>query len=96
MKEYYGFSKTMIPVKLVAHGESDGLFMSRSQARRLLTRLDKFENIELDFADIDEIGQGFADEVFRIFAKDHPNVKIGVINAGENVLKMIRHIKNGN
>lgn len=91
--EDYGFSKTMIPVKLVAYGEQDGLFMSRSQARRLLARLDKFENIELDFAEIDEIGQGFADEVFRVFANAHANVKIQVVNACENVMKMIRHVK---
>lgn len=92
----YGFSKTMIPVKLVAYGEQDGLFMSRSQARRLLARLDKFENIELDFAGIDEIGQGFADEVFRVFANEHPNVKIVVINACKNVMTMIHHVKSGN
>lgn len=94
--EDYGFSKTMIPVKLVAYGEQECLFMSRSQARRLLARLDKFENIELDFSEIDEIGQGFADEVFRVFANEHPNVVIKVVNACENVMKMIRHVKNGN
>ncbi len=91
--EDYGFSKTMIPVKLVAYGEEAGLFMSRSQARRLLARLDKFENIELDFDGIDEIGQGFADEVFRVFANAHPNVRINVTNACKDVMNMIRHVQ---
>ena len=46
-----------------------------------------------DFRDIDFMGQGFADEVFRVFQNQHPDIMLNVINANETVLGMIRHIK---
>lgn len=89
--EDFGFSKTQIPVKLLAYGEEETAFMSRSQARRLLARLEKFENIVLDFDGVDFIGQGFADEIFRVFACAHPNIKISAINCIDSVERMIKH-----
>jgi hypothetical protein len=35
------------------------------------------------------VGQGFVDEVFRIFQKKHPNIKIEFTNANEDVRFMI-------
>jgi hypothetical protein len=46
-------------------GES---LMSRSQARRLMNRFDRFSEVVLDFTGVNFIGQGFADEIFRVFA----------------------------
>ena len=89
----YGFSKTQIPVKLLSYGEKNALLYSRSQARRLLARLDKFENIVMDFEGVEDIGQGFADEIFRVFANAHPDVRLGVINCSAAVEKMIAHVK---
>lgn len=88
----YGFSKTVIPVKLLEYQEVAPQFVSRSQARRLYARFDKFSNILLDFEGVEEIGQAFADEVFRVFPSQHPGVKIGYVNASESVIGMIRHV----
>ena len=85
-----GFVKTMIPMKeMCPLGDP----VARSQARRILRRLDEFREIIFDFCDIDFMGQGFADEVFRVFQNQHPDITLTVINANESVLGMIRHIK---
>ena len=88
----YGFTKTSVPVRLLEHGDISPTFMSRSQAKRLLTRFERFERIELDFSDIDEIGQGFADEIFRVFQNHHPNSKIIANNCSQKVRRMIDHV----
>jgi len=86
----YQFSKTGVKVKLYTH---DVEYVSRSQARRLLTGLDKFKTIELDFKDVSTIGQGFADEVFRIWQNAHQNIKLTISNANENIMFMINRSK---
>ena len=87
-----GFVKTLIPMKeMCPLGDP----VARSQARRILRRLDEFREIIFDFRDIDFMGQGFADEVFRVFQNQHPDIMLNVINANETVLGMIRHIKRG-
>lgn len=91
--EDFGFSKTQIPVKLLEYGEQDAIFLSRSQARRLLARLENFENIVMDFEGIEEIGQGFADEIFRVFLSEHPAVRITPVNCSAAVQKMIRRVQ---
>ncbi len=69
-----GFYKTLVPVKLLRY-KDEGI-VSRSQAKRLLARFDKFRSIVLDFEGIDMIGQAFADEVFRVFQLTHPQVQL--------------------
>ena len=87
-----GFVKTLIPMKeMCPLGDP----VARSQARRILRRLDEFREIIFDFRDIDFMGQGFADEVFRVFQNQHPDIMLNVINANETVLGMIRHVKRG-
>lgn len=86
----YDFSKTIVPVKLLEYREANPVFVSRSQAKRLLTRFERFKNIVLDFQDVDEIGQGFADEIFRVFASQHSDTTITYINAVSMVDRMIR------
>lgn len=85
-----GFYKTRIPVKLMEYeGE---LLLSRSQAKRLITRFDKFLEVILDFQGVTEIGQAFADEVFRVFRNMHPNVHLVPINCSPTVQRMIAYI----
>ena len=85
-----GFYKTCIPVKLMEYeGE---LLLSRSQAKRLITRFDKFLEVVLDFQGVTEIGQAFADEVFRVFKNAHPNVHLVPINCSPTVQRMIAYI----
>lgn len=87
-----GFVKTYIPLKEVCpYGEP----IARSQARRILYRLEEFKQVEFDFAGIEFLGQGFADEVFRVFQNKYPNIKLLPLNANESVAGMIRHVRAG-
>ena len=85
-----GFTKTHIPIKNIFESYP----VSRSQARRLVHRFDKFQEIELDFDGIDEIGQGFAHELFVVFQREHENVRLIPISTSAEVEKMINHVKN--
>lgn len=85
--EEVGFVKTIVPVRLLAVGEDR--LVSRSQAKRLLNRFDRFKEVVLDFDDVESIGQAFADEVFRVFVLAHPEVKLIPIRQNEAVSRMI-------
>jgi biotin operon repressor len=90
----YGFTKTVVPVMLAQYG--DEKLVSRSQAKRLLAGVEKFKVVILDFEGVEVIGQAFADEVFRVFVKEHPQTEIRAVNASEHVEQMIsRAISNG-
>ena len=62
--------------------------ISRSEARRLLLGLEKFKEIILDFKDVKKIGQGFADEIFRVFHNRHPNIVINTVNVSPTIKQM--------
>ena len=83
----YGFTKTVVPVKLTQYGDDN--LVSRSQAKRLLARIEKFKIVVFDFADVTSIGQAFADEVFRVFSIRHPDIEVTSINTTQDVKKMI-------
>ena len=80
-------------MRLLEHGDDNPSFMSRSQAKRLLVRFERFEHIELDFTGVEEIGQGFADEVFRVFCVQHPMVVISPVNCSSQVERMIKRVR---
>jgi anti-sigma regulatory factor (Ser/Thr protein kinase) len=81
------FDKTRISVKLSQLG--DERYVSRSQARRICLGLENFKHIFLDFKDISTVGQGFVDEVFRVFQSKHPKIEIHYTNANDDVRFMI-------
>ncbi len=87
----YKFDKTKVTVKLY-HKNVE--YTSRSQARRLVVGLDKFKVVILDFSQVKAIGQGFADEIFRVFQLDNPGVVIESINYCKAVEFMIKRVKN--
>jgi anti-sigma regulatory factor (Ser/Thr protein kinase) len=87
----FRFSKTDIPVSLASFG-GDNL-VSRSQARRLLHRLHEFQNIALDFKGVESVGQAFADEVFRVYARNNPDIELEAINVNPDIEKMIHRAK---
>ncbi len=91
--ENYDFSKTEVRVKLYKEGTS---YISRSQARRILTGLEKFKKIILDFKDVETAGQGFADEIFRVWLNNHAHTAIIPENANDNVMFMINRAKTNN
>ena len=90
----YGFSKTHIPVFLVRYGDEN--LISRSQAKRLLARFERFKEIVLDFDNVDSIGQAFADEIFRVFTSQHPGIHLHYTNANEQVEGMIIRARSSN
>lgn len=87
-QEYdFQFQKTKVLVKLLRRE-----YVSRSEARRLLVNLEKFSEIVLDFRDVQSVGQGFADEVFRVFAGHYPSIVIRTENTNPVIDAMIRHV----
>ena len=89
----YGFNKTVVPVKLAQYG-TDKL-ISRSQAKRLLARVEQFKIVIFDFEGVDTIGQAFADEIFRVFAQKHPEIELLAIKANSAVRRMITRARSG-
>lgn len=89
--EDYGFNKTVVPVKLAQYGNDK--LISRSQAKRLLARVELFKIVIFDFKDVDFVGQAFADEIFRVFANQHSEILIKSINANAEVKQMINRAK---
>jgi hypothetical protein len=87
-QEEYSFDKTIVPVRLAQH-EGEKL-VSRSQAKRVAHRFERFKRVVLDFEGVAEIGQAFADELFRVFAAGHPNVRLTPINTSPAVANMVR------
>lgn len=85
--EDYGFNKTVVPVEMAQYG--DDALISRSQAKRVLNRIDRFKMVIFNFEGVDSIGQAFADEVFRVFADHHPEISIEYIKANSDVKNMI-------
>ena len=83
----YRFDKTVVPVSLARYGNE--LLVSRSQAKRLLARVDRFKIVIFDFSGIDQIGQAFADEVFRVFKSKHPEMQLYFSKANPDVEDMI-------
>jgi anti-sigma regulatory factor (Ser/Thr protein kinase) len=83
----HGFNKTIVPVKLAKYG--DDQLVSRSQAKRVLMRVDRFSQVIFDFRGVDMIGQAFADQIFRVFAAEHPEVQLLSSHANEDILGII-------
>jgi hypothetical protein len=84
----FGFTKTVVPVRLAKHGQEK--LISRSQAKRLMARVDRFKIVFLDFSGVEVIGQAFADEIFRVFVTHHPDVTVRAAHANKDIQKMIK------
>jgi anti-sigma regulatory factor (Ser/Thr protein kinase) len=87
----YTFSKTDVPVALATFEDEN--LVSRSQARRLLARFHEFQEVTLDFRDVDSIGQAFADEIFRVYSRNNPDIEIIAVNTNEQVERMIHRVR---
>ena len=86
-----GFYRTQILLKNMI---PSGFAVSRSQARRVSVGFDRFTEVELNFEGIDEMNQAFAHEIFVVFQNKHPEIKIQITNANDQIEKMIRRVKN--
>jgi len=89
--DQYTFDRTIVPVRLAIH-EGEKL-VSRSQAKRLTMRFERFRHVILDFNGVNEIGQAFADEVFRVFQIAHPNIVMAPVHMTKAVAEMVSRAK---
>ena len=66
-------------------------FVSRSETRRLLDGLDvDFETVEVDFTGVSDVGQGFVDELLRVWPEAHPGKTIIPTNMNPAIEFMIQ------
>ncbi|MDR3642867.1 MAG: DUF4325 domain-containing protein [Candidatus Doudnabacteria bacterium] len=84
------FDKTKVQVKLYTMGT---IYVSRSQARRVLTGLEKFRHIVFDYDKVPTVGQAFVDEIYRVFQTKHPNIIIESTNTNEAVKFMVDRVE---
>ncbi|MFQ5947972.1 MAG: STAS-like domain-containing protein [Acidimicrobiia bacterium] len=65
-------------------------FVSRSEAKRLTRGLERFTEVEIDFAGVADVGQGFVDEVFRVWAGQYPETRLIPVNMSDGVEAMVK------
>ncbi len=88
--EDYLFNKTFVALTLSQYeGEQ---MVSRSQAKRVLNRVENFKTVVLDFTNIDFVGRAFIDEIFRVYRNEHPNIVITHVNANKAIVGLIESI----
>jgi anti-sigma regulatory factor (Ser/Thr protein kinase) len=80
------FTRTRATIKLATLGT---VLVSRSEAKRLVARLTDFRHATLDFSGVDFVGQGFCDEVFRVFARAHPEVTLEPVAMNDAIAFMV-------
>ncbi len=86
------FSRTEVRVRLLQKADE---FVSRAEARRLAAQLGLFGSVTLDFEGVQGIGQGFADELFRVWQRDHPRTELHPINMNPAVRLLVDRVRRG-
>jgi anti-sigma regulatory factor (Ser/Thr protein kinase) len=85
--EDHRFTRTRTVVRLFGFGVR---FVSRSEAKRLMRGLERFEEVLIDFAGVEEVGQGFVDEVLRVWPTQHPETVVNPVGMTGPVEFMVR------
>ncbi|MDO9556680.1 MAG: DUF4325 domain-containing protein [Coriobacteriia bacterium] len=80
------FDRSRPVVKLLTYGTR---LVSRSEAKLLLEGLDQFAEVDVDFDGVESVGQGFVDEMFRVWAASHPVTALRPVNMNEAVRFMV-------
>lgn len=80
------FHTTEVPVRLAQLGSQ---LVSRSQGKWVVERATQFKTVVLDFEGVALVGQGFVDEVFRVFATAHPQVTLKPVNLSPTVAQAV-------
>jgi anti-sigma regulatory factor (Ser/Thr protein kinase)/biotin operon repressor len=84
----YAFRRTHL---MVALAQTDGgSLISRSQAKRVMARCERFREVNLDFRGVQSIGPAFADEIFRVWRRAHPNASLQPSGMSPEVEKMVK------
>ncbi|PZP32834.1 MAG: hypothetical protein DI603_09120 [Roseateles depolymerans] len=87
------FDQTRVQLRLLA-GEGQPLD-SRAQARRVGLRLTTFRRAEIDFDGVTDVGHGFTDELFRVFAKAHPQIELVPTNMTPRIAALVKSARSG-
>jgi hypothetical protein len=87
MTQAIGSQSTIVPVRSAQH--ADEKLVSRSQAKRLLDQIEHFKVVTFDFTGVEGVGQAFADEIFRVFKNQHPEIQLLSTNTNQEVSQMI-------
>lgn len=85
--EDHEFTRTRAVVKLFELGTA---FVSRSEAKRLLAGMDRFRHVVVDFTGVESVGQGFVDELLRVWPTQHPETAVVTTGMNEAVEFMVR------
>ena len=93
----YGFERTRVPLALLGQpGQQGGItrqLASRAEARRALARLDRFALAEIDFTGVEQLGHGFADEMFRVQPGLHPRLQLQPVGMSARVAAMVEAVR---
>ncbi len=84
-----GFERTRVPLQLLA---DHGALASRAEARRVAQRLGAFQQADIDFSGLDDVGHGFADELFRVFGRAHPGLALRPLGMNPRVQAMVASV----
>ena len=87
----YDFGRTAVEMQLMA--PVGAMLASRADAKRAVQRLGQFQHADLDFTGISSIGHGFADELFRVFASEHPQVQLHPVGMAPQVAAMVASVR---
>jgi anti-anti-sigma regulatory factor len=86
------FHTTEVPVRLA---QLSSQLISRSQGKWVVERATQFRTVVLDFEGVALVGQAFADEIFRVFATAHPEVRLRRVNTLPEVESLLRRFGAG-
>ena len=86
----YGFERTTVPLHLLT---SNGSLTSRADAKRAVARLTDFHRVEIDFAGVKDVGHAFADEMFRVFGRDHPETQLVPVGMTPQIMDMVNSLR---
>jgi anti-sigma regulatory factor (Ser/Thr protein kinase) len=87
----YDFGRTEVSLQLMA--PVGAMLASRADAKRAVQRLDQFQHAELDFTGINSIGHGFADQLFRVFQREHPQLELHPVGMAPQVAAMVASVR---
>ncbi|MDO4629073.1 MAG: DUF4325 domain-containing protein [Planctomycetia bacterium] len=84
------FSRVTLPLRLMTL--TGNALYARSQARRFTFNFIGKKEVIFDFEGIAELGQGFAHEIFYVFRKANPEVRLITRNTTEEMDKLINRM----
>ena len=85
-----GFFRVTLPLRLMTL--TGTALIARSQARRFAFNFAEKKEVVLDFEGITELGQPFAHEIFKVYRKNHPEVRLITRNTTPEMDRLIKRL----